>query len=166
MSVSMIEGTVIDAELKARRGKVARYSHIVIARADGGTQRLDRQILAAAIADHIVPGAKGRFYRFRTIDLKGIHAIRLADGTALYAFPGNNEPVFVILMIVNLAWIALLATTEARVPFLGVLLLGLGIFGFVATRRSRAETRNQFDADAQGASSPASAPAGAQPVQE
>lgn len=147
MSVDFIDGTVVEAPVKIRRKSFVRYDHIVFARPDGGTQRIDKLNAANAIAAAIVPGARGRFYQYKTIDLKGIHGVRLADGTALYAYPGNNEWIFGILLAVNVAWIAVRLALDGSVPILALLVIALAITGLVLTRSSRAESRRQFDGD-------------------
>jgi hypothetical protein len=156
MSVDFIDGTVVEAPVKIRRKPFVRYDHIVFARPDGGTQRIDNPIAASAIAAAIVPGAQGRFYLYKTIDMKGIHGVRLADGTALHAYPGNNEWIFGILLAVNIAWIAMRLARDGSVPILALLMIALGVTGLVLTRSSRAETRRQFDSDREpGPSEPA-----------
>jgi hypothetical protein len=147
MSVNFIDGTVIEAPVKVRRKPFVRYDRIVFARPDGGTQRVDKLTAASAIAAVIVPGAQGRFYLYKTIDMKGIHGVRLADGTTLHAYPGNNEWIFGILLAVNVAWIAVRLALDGSVPILALLMIALGITGLVLTRSSRAETRRQFDGD-------------------
>lgn len=148
MSVSVIEGKVIEARVKVRRKAFARFAHVDFQRPDGRTERVGKLVTTSEMADLVQPGAEGRFYLYKTIDLSGIHGVRLADGTERYAYPGNNLVIFGLLIAVSLAWIALRVFGTGDLPLLSVLLLGLGGFGFVMTRNTRAEARRQFDADA------------------
>jgi hypothetical protein len=148
MSVSVIEGRVLEAPIKVRRKAFVRFTHIAFEHPDGRTERIAKVVTSNEIADCIAPGAEGRFYMFKTLDVGGMAGVRLTDGTERYAFPGNNLMAFGITILVALAWVALRVFGYGDVPLLGVFLLGLGVVGFVMTRKSRTESRGQFDADA------------------
>jgi hypothetical protein len=150
MSVSIVDGKVVEAPLKVRRKIVVRYGHIVFERPDGGTERIGKVVAAGRMADAIVPGAEGRFYFYEVLGGKGIHGVRLADGTERHAYPTNNLWVFGILAAVSFAWIAFLLLVEGDFPLAVLLALGIGALGFALVQSNRAAARRQFDSDAHG----------------
>ena len=145
MSVSIVDGTVTEA-VKTRTEPFARYSMLTISRASGGTKQIKGPVAASVIAERLVAGAEGRFYLFKAIDHQGIHGIRLTDGTELYAYPGNNLRLFVMATVIAIAWIAI-SVVRDKLPLFAVLLLVVGTVGTVLSRKSKVETRQQFDAD-------------------
>lgn len=148
MSVSVIEGKVIEAPVKTRRKTFVRFAHVAFERADGRTQKVGKVVAMGELANLVTTGAEGRFYMYKTIDVTGVAGVRLADGTSLFAYPGNNLKVFGMIIPVSLAWVLLQIFAEGDVPLLGVGLFILGIVGFVITRNDRAAAQRLFDADA------------------
>jgi hypothetical protein len=148
MSVSVIEGRVLEAPIKVRRKAFVRFAHIDFQHPDGRTERIAKVVTSNEIADCIAPGAEGRFYMFKVIDVGGMAGVRLTDGTGRFAYPGNNLKAFGIAGAVAFAWIAVRVFGYGDLPLLGVFLLGFGVVGFIMTRKNRAESRGQFDADA------------------
>jgi hypothetical protein len=147
MSVSVLDGKVIEAPVKFSRKGVVRYNHIAFERLDGGIERIAKPVTTDAVAELIAPGAEGRFYLHRVLDVKGIHGVRLAGGAERYAYPGNNAGIFLGVLAISVAWLALRIFDRGDVPLLGVLLFALGIVGFFLTRSNRSETKRQFDGD-------------------
>jgi hypothetical protein len=147
MSVSQVDGKILAAPVKFNRRGVVRFDHIELERPDGRTERIAKPVAASEVAELIAPGAEGRFYLYKVLDVKGVHGIRLADGTERYAYPGKNAGIFLVLIAVSVAWLALRIFDRGDVPLLGVRLLGLGIAGYFMTRSSRTASRAQFDGD-------------------
>ena len=147
MSVSVIDGKVVEAPVRSRRKALVRFDHIVFELPDGRTERVAKPVSMDEVAQGITPGAEGRFYLFKTIDVRGVHGVRLADGTKSFAYPRNNLIAFGISIPVALAWIAVRVFGSGDVPLLGVFLLGLGVVGFSLTWTSRAQAQRQFEAD-------------------
>lgn len=145
MSVSIVDGTVTEA-VRTKTKPFAQFSTLTISRTDGGTERIKGPVAATEIGERLVPGAEGRFYLFKAFDHQGVHGIRLADGTDLHAYPGNNIRLFVMAMVIAAAWIAISVLND-KLPLFAVLLFVGSVIGFVLTRRTRNETRRQFDAD-------------------
>lgn len=145
MSVSVVEGTVTEA-VKTRTKPFARYRVLTIARRDGGMEQIKGPVAASAIGEHLVPGAEGRFYLFRAIDHGGVHGIRLGDGTEIYAYPGNNIRLFILVIVIAIAWIAVSVLND-KLPLLAVGMIVLGAVGVVLTSKSKSETRRQFESD-------------------
>lgn len=145
MSVSVVDGTVIEA-VKTRTKPFARYRMLTIARRDGGIERIKGPVAASAIGERLVPGAEGRFYLFKAIDHGGVHGIRLGDGTEIYAYPGNNIRLFVLAIVIAIAWIAISVMND-KLPLLAVGMIVLGAVGVVLTSKSKNETRRQFESD-------------------
>lgn len=150
MSVSHVDGKVLAAPVKFNRKGVVRFDHIELERPDGRTERIGKPVVAAEVAELIAPGAEGRFYAYKVLDVKGIHGVRLADGTERYAYPGNNAVIFLVVLVISVAWLALRIFDRGDVPLLGVLMFVLGAVGFFFTRSNRAETKRQFDGDREG----------------
>ena len=78
---------------------------------------------------------------------------------ARISYPGNNAAIFLIILAVSVAWLALRIVDRGDVPLLGVLLFGLGLVGYFMTRSTRTASRRQFDGDAGPATRP-TAPSG------
>jgi hypothetical protein len=159
MSVSVLEGKVLSAPVKFARRGIVRYDHIEFERAGGGTERISKPVAGAAVAELIEPGAEGRFYLYKVLDVRGIHAVRLAGGAERYGYPGSNAGIFLGVIAMSVVWMALRIFDRGDVPLLGVLLFGFGIVGYFLTRSNRAETRRQFDGDGARPTGP-TAPAG------
>ena len=147
MSVSVLDGKVLEAPVKFSRKGVVRYKYIEFERPGGGTERIAKPVTTDAVAELIAPGAEGRFYLYKVLDVKGIHGVRLAGGAERYAYPGNNAVIFLVVLAVSVAWLALRIFGFGDVPLLGVLMFGLGAVGYFLTRSNRAETKRQFDGD-------------------
>lgn len=148
MSVSVIEGKVIEAPVKVRRKAFVRFSHIDFERADGRTQKVGKVVATGELAHLVTPGAEGRFYMYKTIDVTGVAGVRLADGTSHFAYPGNNLKVFGLIIPMSVALVALRLFTGDGLSLLGVALFILGVVGLIVTRNDRAAAQRQFDADA------------------
>ncbi len=157
MSVSVLDGKVLEAPVKFSRRGVVRYNYIEFERPGGGTERISKPVTTDAVAAFIAPGAEGRFYLYKVLDVKGVHGVRLVDGTERYAYPGSNAGIFLAVVAISVAWLALRIFDRGDVPLLGVLLFALGVAGFFLTRSNRAETKRQFDGDRPRVTRPAAA---------
>lgn len=152
MGTSIIDGTVEEATLKRARSGVAVFSNLRFQSTDGASRTIKNAVTTQAVADELKPGIRGRFYLFTSFDIKGVHGVRRADGRAIYGFPGNNRKIFLILGLINLAWVAFrLFVIQDGVPLLGVALLILAIVGYVLMGKGAREAQAQFDADASAA---------------
>lgn len=149
MGTSIVDGTIESIEAGRKNKKIAVFKTIVFRETGGETRTIKKAVVTGDLKDQIVPGNSGRFYLFTAFDIKGIHGLRKADGTALYDYPGKtNKKIFIGLIIVSFLLIALRVSTGDGLPLLSVLLIGLGGFGWYATSKSERETRRQFDGDA------------------
>jgi hypothetical protein len=149
MGVSTIDGTIESIVAGRQTKKVSVFKSIVFRKQDGSSRTVEKAVVSGDVAAQIAPGNSGRFYLFTGFDMKGVHAVRKADGTAVYAFPGKgNAIIFMILVPINLAWIALRIIDKGDVPLLGVGLVILGAVGWYLMSKTGQETRAQFDADA------------------
>ena len=148
MGVSIVDGTIEAVEAGRKNKKHSVFKSIVFREADGANRTIKKAVVAGDVADQIAVGNSGRFYLFTSMDVKGIHAVRKQDGTAVYNFPAKgNAIIFMIMVPVNLAWIALRIVDKGDVPLLGVGLVILGSIGWYLIHKSERETRAQFDAD-------------------
>lgn len=148
MSTSIVDGTIEAVDLKRARAGLAIFNSIRFKLDDGSSRTVTKYVVPQEIADAFAPGVSGRFYLFSAFDMKGIHGFRGADGAAHFRFPGgSNTKLFLIIVIVNILWIALRVTTKGDVPFLGVGLVVLGIIGYVLMSKGGREAKAQFEAD-------------------
>lgn len=149
MGTSIVDGTIESIEAGRKTKKVSVFKTIVFRETGGETRTIKKAVVSGPMADQIVPGNSGRFYLFTTFDLKGVHGVRKADGTAIYDYPGkNNKMIFIFLIVVSLLLITLRVMTGDGVPLLSVLLIILGVVGWFFTSKAQRETQLQFDGDA------------------
>ena len=147
MATSTVDGTIAEAVLKRARGGISIFDTIRFQLDDGSSRTIKKAVVMQDVADALQVGTSGRFYLYTAFDLKGVHAVRTRDGHAVHGFPANNKKVFLILGIVNIAWITLKLFTDAAVPLLGVGMLILATVGWVLMGKGQREAREQFDAD-------------------
>lgn len=149
MSTSIIDGTIEEAVPGRRRGGITVFKSIRFQMNDGSSRTVTKAVVKQPLADEIAPGAKGRFYLFNAFDISGIHGLRTADGRAVHMFPTNNQKIFLILGLLNLAWIAFrLFVVDGQVPLLGVALLILAAVGWYFMGKGATEAKQQFERDA------------------
>lgn len=148
MSTSIIDGTVTSAEIRRSRGGITVFRTIGFQRDNGPSQTIRNAVVKQEVADALTPGATGRFYLYNAFDLKGVHGVRTSDGRALFGFPTNNQKIFLILGILNIAWIALVIATRDGIPLLGAALLILAVTGYIFMGKGAREAKAQFDGDA------------------
>lgn len=148
MSTSIIDGTVEEVVRGRRRGAVSVLKSIRFQLDDGSSRTVTKAVVKQDVADELQPGARGRYYLFSAFDLRGIHGVRTPDGRAVYAFPTSNQKLFLILGIINLAWIAFKVAVDGQIPLLGAALLVLAVVGWYFMGKGQTEARQQFDGDA------------------
>ncbi|WP_260580613.1 hypothetical protein [Sphingopyxis sp. PET50] len=149
MTTSIIDGRVETADLRRARGGMTIFRSVTFQPDSGAARTIKNAVVKDNVAAELVPGAKGRFYLYNAFDLKGVHGVRSADGRAVYGFAGNNKKIFLILGIVNIAWILLrLFAIGDGVPLLAVLLLILSVTGYIFMGKGEREAKAQFDGDA------------------
>jgi hypothetical protein len=148
MGVSVIDGTVVDAQLKRRSGKFNLYKSIAFRTADGGSKTIKNLVLLDSLAHVVTPGASGRFYLHTLVDSRGMHGFRGTDGTEVSGFPRNLETALLIGLVANLFWVAVrLGLIGDGVPLLGAALALLFGAGYLRIRWLRGEAMRRFAAD-------------------
>jgi hypothetical protein len=147
MSVAAIDGTLEAANLKRKVRNMSIYDSIVIRRDGGGEERLGKTVVANAVADALQPGTRGRFYTYASIDHKGLHGVRTADGKAVYDFPQNNEKLMLVVLAVSVIWLVGGILLDGGVRFFPLALVLLAVIVYPLYRKTRLESRRQFDAD-------------------
>ena len=148
MSVAAIDGTLEAATLKRKVRNISVYDSIVIRRDGGGEQRLGKTMVSNPVADALQPGTRGRFYTYASIDHKGMHGVRTTDGKAVYDFPQNNEKLMLIVLAVNAIWLVGGILLDGRARYFPLALVVLAAIVYPLYRKTRIESRRQFDADA------------------
>jgi hypothetical protein len=147
MSVSAIVGTLEAANLKRRVRNISIYDSLVIRRDGGGEERLGKTIISNKVADLLQPGTRGRFYSYASIDHKGMHGVRTADGKAAYDFPQNNEKISIVVFVVNAIWLIGGVLLDGGVRLLPLALIALSAVIYPLYRKTRMEALRQFEAD-------------------
>lgn len=147
MSVSIIDGTVESADLKRATGKVRIYRSIVIRRAGGQAEEVKKPIVHTDLAAHVEPGTSGRFYLFKSIDHRGIHAVRPQGGSPVFRYPRTNELVGMGLALFAVAWIALSMTYAGDVSIFALIVLVLGALAWIVNWQLRRSAERQFADD-------------------
>lgn len=147
MPTSIVEGTVEETSLRWSRRGISLFNSIRFRKDDGTEQTVNKAVVKQEVADQLTPGARGRFYLFKAFDIGGIHGVRLPDGREIYAFPANNEKIFLISGSVALLWVVLAIFTRGGVPVLGAGLLILSGFGYYFMSKGRHEAKAQFEGD-------------------
>ena len=96
MTVEIVQGRSDPAEPSRTKRKYALFDRVVIHQADGKERVLARVSAAGEVADAIRRGGTGRFFLSDFGGQKGIHGVRLDDGTNAYAHYNNVELIFMI----------------------------------------------------------------------
>src|SRR5688572_5101937 len=147
MPVSTIDGTLEAAALKRRVRNISVYDSITFRRNDGTEHRLGKSVVPNEVADALKPGTKGRFYLYSSIDHKGVHGVRSADGTAAYGYAQNNERLMLIVLVLNALWLIGGILLDGQVRLFPLALVVLAVVVYPLYRKTRIESRRQFDAD-------------------
>jgi hypothetical protein len=147
MSVSIVDGTLEAVELRRKARHLSVFNLLLIRRVDGSEQRVSKAVVAAKVAEALKPGASGRFYLYRSIDQKGVHGVRLADGTSLFDYPKLNERLMLMVLIVNCILLVGRLALEGRIWLFALALIVFAAIVYPLYRRTHMEARDQFDAD-------------------
>lgn len=150
MSVSFIDGTIETADLRRATGKVRIYRSMTFRRADGRIEELRKPIVHADLAPLVEPGASGRFYLFRSIDHRGVHAVRPPGGAPVFRYPRNNELIGMGLTIFTAIWIAISLNYIGDISIFALLGFAIGLMVWVVNWQLRRSAERQF-ADDNGA---------------
>ena len=149
MTTSIIDGRIEAADLKRAKGGVSVFRSLTFQPDAGPTRTIKNAVVKDNVASELVPGTAGRFYIYNAFDLKGVHGVRTRDGRATYGFATNNKKIFLIVGIVNIAWIALrVFVIDGQVPLLAILLMILSVAGFTFMSKGEKDAKAQFDGDA------------------
>jgi len=162
MAVSTIDGTVKEAVLKRTKRGLHQYERVVFELADGSSKTWANAVVHESVAAHLQPGARGRFYLYSTLDHRGIHGVRTADGASIHHFSSQYETFAMSILILFLALGLLSVLVGARQQVVGIIILLLAAPLYLHYRSTRLQTQAQFDADGEyRAVTPAEAAAGA-----
>lgn len=147
MTTSIIDGRVESAELRRARGGLSVFRTITFQPDSGPTRTIRNAVVKQNVADELTPGTQGRFYLYNAFDQKGVHGVRTRDGRATYGFATTNQKLFLLTGVLSVVWMALRIATEGDVPLLAILLLILGVVGYIFMGKGEREARTQFDGD-------------------
>ena len=158
MSVSIIDGTIEEAEPGRKAMSVRLFKRIVFRLADGSTKTVLKPVVHSELAGQIQPGTSGRFYLFAAIDHRGLHGLRDDKGNALMHFPRNNEIATLVSALLMGLWVGVALVSVGGIPILPGLVLLLAVPAFFLYRNTRIEAERQFASDNQPVSPAAAAP--------
>lgn len=151
MGVSTIEGTLTAAEIMRSSKGFTVFKSLTFNVDGGGTARLKNQFAQDDLAASLRPGAHGRFYLFDAAGVKGVHGVRLDDGTARQAFPDPNKRLYIVMPPLALLGIAVALFVPdapglvAVGATLGLILISLAL---ILTRQAKRDARAQFEGQA------------------
>lgn len=148
MSVSTIDGTLESVTVKRRASKIWQLKDMSFRKADGGVEAIAGSVVVTPeIGAALQPGVSGRFYFYKGVDQKGIHAIRPTGGSLLAKFPSTNETLMAVIFVINLIVCGGMIALEGRAYWLSIALIPFtGVFYFVY-RASRIEAEKQLAAE-------------------
>jgi hypothetical protein len=147
VSVSTIDGTLETFELKRETPSHSIYRDLVIRRDSGGEMVLKKAVVPRKVANALEPGRRGRFYCYEAIDHKGIHGVRLDDGSEVHAFPTMNERVMLLVLVLNCVLLIGRIAIEGRIWYLPLALVVLAAVAYPLYRKTHLEARRQFEED-------------------
>lgn len=148
MAVSTLDGVIEAAAVKRRLPKVTVFQEIVVRRASGPPETLRKVVVENALAEHLVPGMKGRLYLFRVIDMNGIHGLRDDRGNAWFGLVKGNETAMLICAGFGAAAVLLSLLLRTWLTSWAVICLILGMPCYLIYRATRLAAERQFAADA------------------
>lgn len=125
MSVSFIDGRLETAEIKRQTKAVHQYKTLRFALDGGGEHVIPNAVVGNALAERLRPGASGRFYLYKNLDLKGVYGLRDESGALVKAHPQQMKFLYAL---VPLAWIGvvlfeILNDGTPWLYFIGVILM-------------------------------------------
>ncbi len=149
MSVSTIDGTLESFTVKRKASKMWQLKDMAFRKADGATETIDGAVIVTPeIGAALQPRVSGRFYFYKAIDHKGIHAIRPTGGALLAKFPATNENLMAIVFVINLVFLVGMIALEGRAYWISIALVPFtGVLYFIY-RASRVEAEKQLAAEA------------------
>ena len=148
MAVSIIDGTLESVTVKRKASRVWRLHDLTFRNDQGVETRLDGMcVVTPQIGAALQPGVSGRFYVFRAIDNKGIHAIRSPEGSVLMKFPRSNEQLMGVLFVINLVVAAAMFAIDGRLSWLTIALIPFTSILWFLYRSTRKEAEAQVIAD-------------------
>ncbi len=147
MSVSIIDGTVESADLRRATGKVRVYRSIAIRRAGGQVEEVKKPLVHADLAPLVEPGTSGRFYLFKSIDHRGIHAVRPQGGSPVFRYPRTNELIGMGLTLFTAIWIAISMNYLGGLPIFALIGFVIGLMVWVVNWQLRRSAERQFADD-------------------
>ena len=91
MATEIIEGSIAPSEPRRSKRGYCLFDPLTITDTSGKAREFKKVSAGGAVAEAIRRGAKGKFYLGKNGGMAGIHGIRLADGTKVYARYNNLE---------------------------------------------------------------------------
>lgn len=148
MAVSSVDGTLEAVTVKRKAAGLWRLADIRIRRPDGTEEVLPGStVTTPLVGAALEPGTVGRFYLYKSIDHRGIHAVRTAGGKLIAQFPTTNERLMAVLFVLNLVVLAALYAVSRQVSLLALILLPFTGTLFFVYRATRQAAEAQVKAD-------------------
>lgn len=151
MAVEIIDGSVKPTEPIRTKRKYSLFDRVVI-HAAGGQERVLAKVSAAGeVADAIRRGGTGRFFLSDFGGQKGIHGVRLDDGTNAYAHY-NNVELMILIGVGAGVFMLLIGLSGAEGFMITPVVIGaiMALF-YWFVRAHRVAGKQQYDSNAQRA---------------
>jgi hypothetical protein len=151
MGVSKFNGALTAAEIASSRKGITVFKSLTFNINGGGTSVLKNQWVDDSIATTLRPGVTGKFYVFEAAGVKGVHAVRLDNGTSARSFPEPNKRLYFTLLPLALLGMAVALFVPEAPGLTGVgatLALIFISLGLILTRQAKQKALQQFEDDA------------------
>jgi hypothetical protein len=152
MAISTIDGTIEEVVIKRRRSQGSVYERIKFRLDDGSVRTSSNSQVLNHVGDLLLPGTRGRFYLFKTLDQRGVSGVRTDEGKEAFGVTKLNETVSLWIAIINLLLTVFYATVFDDVSFLprfiAAFLAVAGVPMYFYYRQNRLDAEKAFRADA------------------
>ena len=145
MGTEIIHGRVEPTEPDRTKWGYGYYRTMRIHEVSGKPRDLHKVSAGGAVREAIARGAEGSFHLSSHAGMRGIHGVKLADGTRHYAHFNNLEKMMMALAVIAVVLLVLFLR-GMEVPLLAVI-VGLIFAAYLPfARRGRLEAEREFHA--------------------
>ena len=146
MASEIIEGRVAPTEPKRVSRGYSYFDPLTITDKSGKAHELRKISAAGGVADAIRRGAEGEFHLSKYGGAKGIHGIKLKDGTKYYAKFSNVETILMIGIVAAGLVLLLVLFGVPDFPVTPLVLGPIMLFAWFVVRTGRLQHQREFDA--------------------
>ena len=146
MASEIIEGRVAPSEPKRSSRGYSLFDPLVITDKTGNPHEYRKVAAAGAVADVLRRGGEGAFHFSKYGGAKGIHGIKLADGTKHYAKFSNVETILLIGIGAGVIALVLIVAGVPDFPVTPLVIGAIMVVAYFVVRSGRIATQRAFDA--------------------